>query len=173
HKSNGSNGSASNGHSHALPNFDEDGLIIPRKLINPCVDSHERKSVHKEMLWNQKVGKNVLNSKNELEKELAKRKDNQKKRELEAEKLSRRSSLERRLEEQQLKIRQHEGNGDSQPSPSASSSSPDKQPLESEFLKIYSKVKCATNTDNNNDNNNCVLKTSATPSTPPMTASKT
>ena len=53
-------------------------------------------------------GKNVLNAKNELEIELAKSKDNKKKKELEAEKLSRRSSLERRLEEQQLKLRLQE-----------------------------------------------------------------
>jgi ribosomal protein L9 len=95
-------------------------------------------------------GKNVLDTKNELEKVMAKRKDEAKKKEFEAEKLSRRSSLERRLEEQQLKIKLQEECANQSPHTSASSS-PEKQ--ESEFLKIYSKVKCATNHDNNHNNN--------------------
>lgn len=141
-----------------LPHFDDEGLVIPRKPNNPCIESNERKNLHKEMLWNQKVGKNVLDTKNELEKVMAKRKDSAKKKEFEAEKMSRRSSLERRLEEQQLKIKlQEECN---QLSNASDSSSPEKE--ESEFLKIYSKVKCATNHDNNNDDN------SLQKSSPPM-----
>jgi hypothetical protein len=105
-----------------------------------------------------KIGKNVLDTKNELEKVMAKRKDEAKKKELDKEKLSRRSSLERRLEEQQLKIKLQEECANQSPNTSASSS-PDKQ--ESEFLKIYSKVKCATNNDNNNDDNS--LQKSSTP----------
>lgn len=38
-----------------LPHFDEEGLVIPRKPVNPCLESTDRKSLHKEMLWNQKV----------------------------------------------------------------------------------------------------------------------
>jgi hypothetical protein len=147
-----------NSNSMHLPHFDEEGLVIPRKPQNPCIESSERKSLHKEMLWNQKVGKNVLDTKNELEKVMAKRKDEAKKKELDKEKLSRRSSLERRLEEQQLKIKLQEECANQSPNTSASSS-PDKQ--ESEFLKIYSKVKCATNNDNNNDDNS--LQKSSTP----------
>jgi hypothetical protein len=89
---------------------------------------------------------------------MAKRKDEAKKKELDKEKLSRRSSLERRLEEQQLKIKLQEECANQSPNTSAASS-PDKQ--ESEFLKIYSKVKCATNNDNNNDDNS--LQKSSTP----------
>ncbi|XP_054163121.1 protein FAM107B-like [Oppia nitens] len=157
HQRNGSPNHKMNGNGvPVLPNLDEEGLVIPRKLVNPCLESNERMSIHKEMLWNQKVGKNVLNGKNELQKELAKRKDNQKRKELEAEKLSRRSSLERRLEEQQLKIKQHEQSSAEHTVTSTSgSSSPDKQSQESEFLKIYSKVKSATNSDYNNDTNGC------------------
>lgn len=38
-----------------MPQFDEDGLVVPRKPLNPCIDSPERKSLHKEMLWNQRM----------------------------------------------------------------------------------------------------------------------
>jgi hypothetical protein len=44
-----------NSNSMHLPHFDEEGLVIPRKPQNPCIESSERKSLHKEMLWNQKV----------------------------------------------------------------------------------------------------------------------
>lgn len=38
-----------------MPQFDDYGLVLPRKPQNPCLQSQERKSLHKEMLWNQKM----------------------------------------------------------------------------------------------------------------------
>uniref|UniRef100_T1IUW6 SH3 domain-containing protein n=1 Tax=Strigamia maritima TaxID=126957 RepID=T1IUW6_STRMM len=46
----------------------DDGLIVPKKLSNPCVESKDRQNLHKELLFNQKIGKNVLNQKSELQK---------------------------------------------------------------------------------------------------------
>ncbi len=44
-----------NSNSIHLPHFDDEGLVIPRKPHNPCIESNERKNLHKEMLWNQKM----------------------------------------------------------------------------------------------------------------------
>ena len=43
--------------SDRLPNIhlDKDGLVVPRKPANPCVDSHERRDLHRELLFNQKM----------------------------------------------------------------------------------------------------------------------
>ena len=34
---------------------DPQGLIAPKKLANPCVDSRERQQLHREMFMNQKM----------------------------------------------------------------------------------------------------------------------
>ncbi|CRL01683.1 CLUMA_CG014902, isoform A [Clunio marinus] len=56
---------------------DEEGLIVPRKLINPCLESSDRQNLHRELLFNQKIGKNVLNQKTELQRALEKQKERQ------------------------------------------------------------------------------------------------
>lgn len=35
--------------------INEDGLILPKKLVNPCLDSSDRQNLHRELLFNQKV----------------------------------------------------------------------------------------------------------------------
>ncbi|KOB77205.1 Uncharacterized protein OBRU01_00666 [Operophtera brumata] len=52
-------------------------LIAPRRLPNPCMDSPQHMDLHRELRFNQKIGKNVLNQKSELEKALSKHKDKQ------------------------------------------------------------------------------------------------
>merc|ERR1719312_884104 len=51
---------------------DENGLILPRKITNPCLQSTSVREVHREIRWNTNKGINVLNNKSELEKVLAK-----------------------------------------------------------------------------------------------------
>lgn len=34
--------------------LDKDGLVVPRKPGNPCLDSMERKDLHRELLFHQK-----------------------------------------------------------------------------------------------------------------------
>jgi len=53
---------------------DENGLILPRKIANPCIESPCRRDLHREIKWNSNKGINVLNSKTELEKAFAKHK---------------------------------------------------------------------------------------------------
>ncbi|XP_026328318.1 actin-associated protein FAM107A [Hyposmocoma kahamanoa] len=53
----------------------DDGLITPRRLPNPCLESSLRMDLHRELLFNQRIGKNVLNQKSELQKALSKHKE--------------------------------------------------------------------------------------------------
>lgn len=110
----------------------EDGLIVPRKPPNPCVTSAERKNLHKELLFNQKTGKNVLGQKTELQKVMEKMKDEQKKKELEEERHRGRTALEKRLEEQANKLKLQE-ESDGVKSELIGSE-------ESEFLKVHARV---------------------------------
>ncbi|XP_046960212.1 protein FAM107B [Vanessa cardui] len=54
-----------------------DGLIAPRRLQNPCLENPLRMDLHRELMFNQKIGKNVLNQKSELQKALSKHKEKQ------------------------------------------------------------------------------------------------
>ncbi|XP_049866568.1 actin-associated protein FAM107A [Pectinophora gossypiella] len=54
-----------------------EGLIAPRRLPNPCLESPQRMDLHRELLFNQRIGKNVLNQKSELQKALSKHKEKQ------------------------------------------------------------------------------------------------
>ncbi|KAL5274030.1 hypothetical protein ACFFRR_000659 [Megaselia abdita] len=56
---------------------DSDGLILPKKLMNPCMESKDRKDLHRELMFNNKVGKSVLNQKSELQRALEKQKERQ------------------------------------------------------------------------------------------------
>lgn len=37
------------------PEFSVEGLVVPKKPANPCVNSPERMNLHKELLFNQKM----------------------------------------------------------------------------------------------------------------------
>ncbi|KAL6433187.1 hypothetical protein ACFW04_006426 [Cataglyphis niger] len=57
------------------PHMGPDGLILPRKPYNPCLISTNHKDLHRELLFNQKIGKNVLNQKSELQRALEKHRE--------------------------------------------------------------------------------------------------
>ncbi|KAL3194281.1 hypothetical protein MRX96_016410 [Rhipicephalus microplus] len=79
-----------------LAHVNDEGLIVPRKLPNPCAESAERKSLHRELLFNQKMGKSVLGQKSELQRAMEKMKDEQRRKELEEERVKGRTALEKR-----------------------------------------------------------------------------
>uniref|UniRef100_A0A182MJS9 Uncharacterized protein n=1 Tax=Anopheles culicifacies TaxID=139723 RepID=A0A182MJS9_9DIPT len=56
---------------------DAQGLIVPKKLANPVLESIDRQNLHREMMFNQKIGKSVLNQKSELQRALEKQKERQ------------------------------------------------------------------------------------------------
>ncbi|XP_017798344.1 PREDICTED: uncharacterized protein LOC108579339 isoform X1 [Habropoda laboriosa] len=57
------------------PHMGPDGLILPRKPCNPYLTSSNHKDLRRELLFNQKVGKNVLNQKSELQRALEKQRE--------------------------------------------------------------------------------------------------
>jgi len=48
-------------------------LITPKPLPNPVTESKERKELHRELMWNQRIGHQVLNTKTELQRALEER----------------------------------------------------------------------------------------------------
>ncbi|XP_052085112.1 uncharacterized protein LOC127722241 isoform X3 [Mytilus californianus] len=91
------------------PDIENNELIKPRKLSNPCVDSRERMALHKELLRNYKIGKNVL-EKPELSKVLDQRKEKQRREEWDAQMKAaqKRSSFEYKLEQQATRLKEQE-----------------------------------------------------------------
>ncbi|KAK1127917.1 hypothetical protein K0M31_003411 [Melipona bicolor] len=65
------------------PHMGPDGLILPRKPFNPCLTSSNHKDLRRELLFNQKVGRNVLNQKSELQRALEKQRETASRREAE------------------------------------------------------------------------------------------
>ena len=58
------------------PEYDEEGLITPKKIPNPVLDSRDHKDLKKEIAWNKKAGINVLDKKTDLQKHMEKRSRN-------------------------------------------------------------------------------------------------
>ena len=58
------------------PDYDEEGLTQPKKLLNPVLDSRDHKDLKKEIAWNKKAGINVLDKKTDLQKHMEKRSRN-------------------------------------------------------------------------------------------------
>lgn len=86
----------------------EPPLIRPKPLHNPCIESRERQALHKELLMNYKIGKDVL-KKPELDKVLRDRRENQRKKEWDDQKTSKgRTSLELKLEERATRLKSEE-----------------------------------------------------------------
>ncbi|XP_076278416.1 uncharacterized protein LOC143208159 [Lasioglossum baleicum] len=65
------------------PHMGPDGLILPRKPYNPYLTSSNHKDLRRELLFNQKVGRNVLNQKSELQRALEKQREAASRREAE------------------------------------------------------------------------------------------
>lgn len=123
---------SANGTTHAS----DDGLVVPKKLPNPCLESQERQNLHKELMFNKKMGKSVIGQKSELQKAMEKFRDEHKKKELEGEKLNKRSSFEKRLDEQASKIKSLEEE--------QKKSDPDQVVDQSEFLRVHARVRAHT-----------------------------
>lgn len=79
------------------------GQIKPKPLHNPCLESKERQALHRELISNYKLGKDVL-QKPELNKVMRERREMQRKKEWEEQKNSKgRTSLEVKLEERRIR----------------------------------------------------------------------
>ncbi|XP_005097370.1 protein FAM107B [Aplysia californica] len=90
---------------------EEPGMIRPKPLANPCVESRERQALHKELLMNYKIGKDIL-QKPELNKVLRERRETQRKKEWDEQKVIKdRSSLELKLQERANRMKEEEEKG--------------------------------------------------------------
>lgn len=112
----------------------EDALIVPKKIHNPCLESIDRQNLHKELLFNQKIGKNVLNQKSELQRALEKHKDSQARKELELQKSEDKTPLERVIEERARRLESLEKSSNGV----EDSKKNDKQP---EFLQVHARLR--------------------------------
>lgn len=98
-----------NENSHTTVTLDEDGLIIPRKPINPTKESMEYRALHQELKFCQKTGKNPLNQKSELHKHLAKHTQNKNRKDKERERTTAiNSELEKTLEQRARRLQELE-----------------------------------------------------------------
>ncbi|VVC30090.1 Protein of unknown function DUF1151 [Cinara cedri] len=109
----------------------QDGLILPRKPVNPCVSSTDHQNLHRELLFNQKIGKNVLGQKSELQKALEKHKRTQTQKEIEQQKNSCRTPFERMIEERAKKIETQMEKPDTK----------EKDEDKPEFLQVHAKLR--------------------------------
>ncbi|GFT80467.1 uncharacterized protein NPIL_595062 [Nephila pilipes] len=90
------------------PLVTEEELIKPKKPSNPYLESTERQKLHKELKFNQKYGKQYGSKRTELQMALERYTEGKVKKDLAA---SRRSSLEKILEQQARKIEKQEQDG--------------------------------------------------------------
>lgn len=86
--------------------FDQDGLVLPKRVIHHPISLAQPiiRDLNRELKFNQIRGKNVLDQKSELKKALEKLEESKRKKEVEQERLNRRTSLELRLEERAERI---------------------------------------------------------------------
>lgn len=120
--------------------IDEDGLILPRKLYNPCLESKEAQNLHRQIKWNAKTGINVLDQKSELEKAMEKRQRNkvEKEKKTEVEK----TPFQKMLEERAKRLEDSDKGGDGNLSGGDGGDSGHCSPEpESEFLKVHAQLR--------------------------------
>eukprot|EP00096_Caligus_rogercresseyi_P010955 TRINITY_DN4153_c0_g1_i2.p1 TRINITY_DN4153_c0_g1~~TRINITY_DN4153_c0_g1_i2.p1 ORF type:complete len:136 (-),score=40.57 TRINITY_DN4153_c0_g1_i2:430-837(-) len=122
---------------------DEEGLILPKKLTNPCIGSKELQNVHREMKWNAKKGVNVLSTKSELKLAMEKRNRNRIEIERKFEGEENKSQFQIALEERAKRLDDMERKqvGDSCDIDSGHCSP---EP-ENEFLKVHAQLKKVRN----------------------------
>ncbi|XP_043240342.1 actin-associated protein FAM107A-like isoform X2 [Amphibalanus amphitrite] len=121
-----------------LPCTTPEGLIVPRKLANPCLESADRRQLHRELKFNAKTGRSVLNQKSELQRELERRRETQQRRQAQLVTDTNRSSFERALEE---RLRRAE-----QPPVQIVDDSRPPCDVTPEFMKVHAKVRANVNT---------------------------
>ncbi|XP_037960734.1 protein FAM107B [Teleopsis dalmanni] len=126
---------------------DADGLILPKKLINPCLESSDRKQLHRELKFNNKVGKSVLNQKTELQRAYEKQKERQQQhnqtREDQSPTVGLKSELNRVIMERAQKHACHDNHSNS----SVDIDEDEKQYVNPEYLNVRAKLRTGQRTE--------------------------
>jgi hypothetical protein len=89
-------------------NVDEEGLIVPKKLHNPCLDSRNTRELYHEIRWNAKAGINVLDKKSELQKVMEKRNSKAKDKERQVAEQAEKTPFQKMLEERAKRLEEIE-----------------------------------------------------------------
>jgi len=105
----------------------EDGLVMPRKLRNPCLDSPANRDLNRQIKWNAKAGVNVL-TKSELERVLDRQRRLQVEREKGDEREEEESPFDKVLKQRAKRLEQLESGGCTDQSRD-SSPEPENQPV--------------------------------------------
>lgn len=116
---------------------DKEGLVVARKPANPCIESMERRDLHRELMFHQKTGKGVLNQKSELQRAMQKHREVQSKKELEKERQSTRTALEITLEKRARRLEELERGF----SPNESMQQEPQLSEPNEFLRMHAKLR--------------------------------
>jgi len=125
---------------HNKPTVDGEGLIVPRKLNNPCIDSKEAQSLTKEIKWNKKTGMNVLASKSELDKALGRRRWQQGKNEAKLEAEATKTDFQKAMEQRAQRVKNLETPSSASKGEESGNDSGHCSP-EPEFMKVRAQVK--------------------------------
>lgn len=120
--------------------LDPEGLIIPKKIPNPCVESREAMDLNREIKWNAKTGINVLASKSELQKVMEKRNQDRKIQEKLSEKNSNKTPFQIKLEERAKRLEQLSKGHTEDPGCVSEDSGHCSPEPESEFLKVHAQL---------------------------------
>ncbi|XP_061395483.1 protein FAM107B [Musca vetustissima] len=119
---------------------DANGLILPKKLINPCLTSTDRKQLHRELKFNTKMGISVLNQKTELQRAYEKRQQHNMEQQPPSPTYGLKSELNRVIMERaqkhaQARLQNQENNDD------------DKQYVNPEYLNARAKLRAGQRTE--------------------------
>jgi len=118
------------------PPISADGLILPRKLTNPCQESADRRQLHRELTFNQKTGRSVLAQKSELQRAMERHREQQERRQLDLQQLASRTSFELTMQERLLRA---------QPKTLEDGDAKIEAASTPEFLKVHAKVRANIN----------------------------
>jgi len=119
--------------------LDVNGLVVPKKIANPCMESRECQDLQREIRWNAKAGISVLNTKSELERVMEKRNRHRKEQERVVEEETKKSPFQKMLEDRAKRLEMIESQTEEGGHSSEDSGHCSPEP-ESEFRKIHAQL---------------------------------
>jgi len=122
------------------PHLDENGLVVPKKLYNPCMESRDVQDLQREIKWNKKAGINVLNTKTELERAMEKRSRKTKEKQRVIEEESKQSPFQKMLDDRAKRLERLESQNGEEGGHSSEDSGHCSPEPENEFLKVHGRL---------------------------------
>jgi len=127
---------------NSRPQLDDNGMVMPKKLYNPCMESRECQDLQREIKWNAKAGISVLNTKTELERAMEKRSRHikEKQRVIEEESKQKQSPFQKMLDDRAKRLERLESQNGEEGGHSSEDSGHCSPEPENEFLKVHAKL---------------------------------